>query len=365
MTEQTQFLHGSDLEILEQLYGIEKESMISFSANVNPLGISPLLRKTLTENIDIISRYPERESLSLKKSIAAYTGCEPENIITGSGVTELIASCISMIKPGKALILGPTYSEYAHEVERGGGIAEYYFTRADEDFQLDITNFMEHLKKDYDLVILCNPNNPTSSLLSSREITTILEVLREQDTLLMIDETYAEFAEAESLISALPLTRFYDNLLVLRGTSKFFAAPGLRLGYCVTCNLPLLAKLNSEQRPWNVNSFAELAGIEMFHDTEYILKVKNFMAVERRHTCQLLKRIPGLTVFPSHANFVLIRIDKENITADQIFEACLQEKMVIRVCNSFPSLDERFFRICYMQPEQNEALVKCIEKALK
>ena len=108
--------HGSDLEKIEAVYGIKKEDITSFSANVNPLGVSPLLRSTLASHIDAITSYPDREYTSLRECIAAYTGTDASQVIVGNGSTELISLFIQIEHPKKAMILGPTYSEYEREI---------------------------------------------------------------------------------------------------------------------------------------------------------------------------------------------------------------------------------------------------------
>ena len=118
--------HGSDLEKIEAVYGIKKEDIISFSANVNPLGVSFRLRETLTNHIDAITSYPDREYTSLRKCIAEYTGADFENIVVGNGSTELISLFIQIAHPSKALIVGPTYSEYEREVTMDGGRCHYF-----------------------------------------------------------------------------------------------------------------------------------------------------------------------------------------------------------------------------------------------
>ena len=121
MIKHKDHFHGSDLEKIEQIYGIKKEEIVSFSANVNPLGVSPLLRTALSEQIDAITTYPDREYTSLRKCIAEYCGTEYENVIVGNGSTELISLFIQMEHPKKAMVIGPTYSEYEREISLGGG----------------------------------------------------------------------------------------------------------------------------------------------------------------------------------------------------------------------------------------------------
>ena len=111
MIKQKEHFHGSDLEKIEKIYGIRKEDITSFSANVNPLGISPKLRETLAAHVDAITTYPDREYTELRKAIAAYADTQFENVIVGNGSTELSSLFIQLRHPKKAMVLGPTYSE--------------------------------------------------------------------------------------------------------------------------------------------------------------------------------------------------------------------------------------------------------------
>ena len=236
MLKHKDHFHGSDLEKIEQYYGIKKETIVSFSANVNPLGISPNLRETLCAHLDAITSYPDREYASLRRCIAEYVHSDMENIIVGNGSTELISLFIQIEHPKKAMILGPTYSEYEREIFLGGGAAHYYPLKEKEDFCLNLPDFMEKLNESIDLLVICNPNNPTSSSITRAQMRQILDVCKQYDIFVMVDETYVEFAENMDEITSIPLTHYYNNIIILRGTAKFFASPGLRLGYAVTGN---------------------------------------------------------------------------------------------------------------------------------
>lgn len=258
MLKHKDHFHGSDLEKIEQIYGIRKEEIVSFSANVNPLGISPLLKKELAEHIDAITSYPDREYTSLRQSMAAYCGCDYENIVVGNGSTELISLFIQIRHPKKALILGPTYSEYEREIMLDGGTTHYYPLKESNDFILDVDDFISHLDQDTDLLILCNPNNPTSTCICQNDMRKILDNCKIHGIYVMVDETYVEFAPDIAEVSSVSLTNDYNNLVILRGTSKFFAAPGLRLGYAITGNHDLLRQINTRKNPWTINSLAEI-----------------------------------------------------------------------------------------------------------
>lgn len=354
--------HGSDLEQIEAYYHIPKEEIVSFGANVNPLGLSEQLKKDLASHLDVITRYPDRDYRSLKKAISKYTGVSADHIVIGNGSTELISLLISTRTPKRALVLGPTYSEYARELSLNGGSMDFYNLKKEQDFQLDIDDFITTLKTDYQLAIICNPNNPTSSALTTSEMERILVACREYGIFVMIDETYVEFAPDINEITAVPLTQEFTNLMVLRGVSKFYAAPGMRLGYGVTGNMDFLAKMREKQTPWSLNSLGAYAGELMFKDQEYIQKTRNLILSERDKLYKELKEIPTYKVYPAYANFILLKIQKTGLTSSNAFEACIKEGLMIRDCASFQCLDGEFIRFCIMMPEDNARLLNVLKQ---
>ena len=360
MIKHKDHFHGSDLEKIEEIYGIKKEEIVSFSANVNPLGVSPLLRATLSEKIDAITTYPDREYTSLRKCIASYCGTEYENVIVGNGSTELISLFIQIEHPKKALVIGPTYSEYEREISLGGGTTLYYPLRESDNFKLDVEDFVSHLNESIDLLILCNPNNPTSSSIRRSEMRHILDACKQHDIYVMVDETYVEFADDMEEISAVSLTNYYNNIIILRGTSKFFAAPGLRLGYAITGNRDLIKSINTRKNPWTINSLAVVAGETMFRDTDYIEQTKKLISSERTRIFDLLKKHPDFKVYEPDGNFMLARILREDLTSQDLFDRAIREKMMIRDCSTFPFLDNKYIRFCIMNPEDNDRLLTCL-----
>lgn len=360
MLQHQDHFHGSDLEKIENIYGIKKEEIISFSANVNPLGISPLLRRTLTEHIDAITAYPDREYTSLRQCIAGYCGCEAEHVIVGNGSTELISLFIQIEHPKKAMIIGPTYSEYEREISLGGGTTLYYPLREDNDFHLNVADFTAHLNENIDLLVLCNPNNPTSTAITRKDMRLILDVCKQHDIFVMVDETYVEFAENMDEITAVPLTNFYNNIIILRGTSKFFAAPGLRLGYAITGNPDLIKAINTRKNPWTINSLAVIAGELMFTDEEYIQQTKSLISSERARIYEIFKNHPDFKPYKPSGNFMLLKILREDITSADLFDKAIRKNMMIRDCSTFPFLDNKYIRFCFMMPEMNDKLIDCL-----
>ena len=362
MIKHKDHFHGSDLEKIEKIYGIKKEDIISFSANVNPLGISTKLKEGIKEHIDCITTYPDREYASLRNCIAGYCGCEAESVIVGNGSTELISLFVKIENPKKALILGPTYSEYEREISLVGGKTIYYPLKEENDFVLDTKDFISKLTEDIDMVIICNPNNPTGTAISSADMRKILDACMACHIFVMVDETYVEFAEDVSKISAVGLTRTYGNIAILRGTSKFFAAPGLRLGYAICSNADLISEINKRKDPWTINSIAVVAGTLMFTDKEYINKTRELITSERDRMYKLFEKSSRFKPYKPEGNFMLLKILEDDLTSGELFDRCIKKGLMIRDCSTFPYLGENYIRFCFMNPSDNDKLAATLLK---
>lgn len=363
--EGKEHFHGSDLEKIEKYFGVPKESITGFGANVNPLGISPKMQSGLRENIHMVTAYPDPEYTELRGHIADYAGCLPDQVLVGNGCTELISLFVRILQPRQALIVSPTYSEYEREVRLSGGSVQYYALQESLDFRLDVEDFCQKLTDGPDLCILCNPNNPTSTAEGPEEIRKILSCCREHRIFVLIDETYAEFAPDQFSVSSVPLLKEFDNFAILRGISKFFASPGLRLGYAMTACTSLADKLKKLQNPWSVNVLADIAGALMFTDRTYIDQTRQLISSERERIYQELLTWKHVKVYRPYANFILVRIRKPGVTSYDVFVHAIRRGLMLRDCSTFPGLeDETFFRFCFMMPEKNTELLECLRELL-
>ncbi len=274
--------HGGDLDAIERKYGIPKAEILDFSGNINPLGFPESVKTALAKNLDIISTYPDKHYTALREAIGAYTGANPKHIVVGNGSTELIGTFIKTVNAKKSLIMGPAYSEYEREVSLTGGTFDYFPLKAKDDFVIDLDALLAALTPEIGMFVACNPNNPTGSALTVSQLRTILTHCKETGASVMIDETYLEFADNLDEICAIPLAAEFDNLFVIRGTSKFFAAPGIRLGYGVSSNEAFRNRLQTNQDPWSVNSLAAFAGERLFTDKAFHDTTKKLISDERK-----------------------------------------------------------------------------------
>lgn len=354
--------HGSDIEKICEYYHLNKEDIIKFGANVNPLGLSSKVRDSLASNIDLFSSYPDRNYTSLRNTISEYCNIPADFILPGNGSSELIALVIQEKAPKHTLILGPTYSEYSRELSFSGSTQEYYHLQEKRNFCLDVDDLCKTLENDYDFLILCNPNNPTSSAIMQEDLRKLIAFCAEKNIFVMIDETYVEFAPDINAVTAVPLTREFTNLMVLRGVSKFYAAPGMRLGYGITGNREFLAKMKEKQTPWSLNSLGAFAGKKMLLDHDYFRRTRELILGERNRMETELKKLPIFKVYPAYANFILLKIQKEGLTSADVFEACIKKGLMIRDCSSFQCLDGEFIRFCIMMPEDNTRLLDVLKQ---
>lgn len=362
--ENSQF-HGSDLETIERMYQVPKDQIISFGANVNPLGLPKQLGKRLGARLDVITRYPDREYVHLRRTIAHYVSTKAEYIMVGNGCTELITLFMKTFAPRNVLILGPTYSEYEHAVTQNGGKCQYIYLKESWDFMMDVDYLCEHLTEGPELLIICNPNNPTSSSITPAQMKQIIQRCMELNIFVLIDETYVEFAPKNTPLTAVPLVEEYTNLMILRGTSKFFACPGLRLGYAISSDNLLLLRMKNYQDPWPVNSIADAAAPIMFNDKDFLWKSHSLIDKERIRLKQELSTWKSIKVYDASANFFLVKIVRPNMNSDMVFKHCLRRGLMIRDCSSFSGLDNRFFRFCIMLPTQNNLLLKWLRVLLE
>ncbi|MGN1031977.1 MAG: pyridoxal phosphate-dependent aminotransferase [Intestinibacter sp.] len=354
--------HGANLYDLSSKYGFSKDEFMDLSSDINPFGTSNKAKEYVINNINMVSMYPDPEYVNLKKSISTYCHCLDENIVLGSGATELISSFIKTIKPNKTLLLSPAYSEYENELNKINSEIVKYFSKEENNFIIDVKELVSSINKgNYDLTIICNPNNPTGFAFSRDEIEYIL---KNTDCYVMIDETYIEFTET-NIYSSTKLVDEYNKLFVIRGTSKFFSTPGIRLGYGLIGDKNVKEAINKNLDLWNINIIASAMGEIMFLDNMFISNTIDAMLRERDYLTKSLSTIDDLTVYPSKGNFILCKINSKKFTAGELRDKLIPKKIIIRDCNSFDGLSEYYFRVCILKPEENRLLIKNLKDIFK
>lgn len=354
--------HGANLFDLSNKLGLDKSEIRDFSSNINPFGASSKAKQFVLDNIDMVSIYPDPEYKELKESISLYCNCKRENIIVGSGATELISSFITIVNPKKALLLSPSYSEYESELEKLGCSIDKFFAKEENDFTINVKSLIKEINSsNYDLVIICNPNNPTGFAFSKEEIA---EILENTTPFVMLDETYVEFTEPQ-IYSSTSIVDNYPKLFLIRGTSKFFSTPGIRLGYALISDNSIKKIMKEKLDLWNINIFATSMGEIMFKDQDYIVSNVEKLTKERNYLFEELSLISELKVFKSYSNFILCKINSKKLTAKELYDSLIKKNIIIRNCTSFEGLNEYFFRVCILKPEDNKILINSLKDIFK
>ncbi|WP_224959980.1 threonine-phosphate decarboxylase CobD [Geomonas subterranea] len=352
--------HGGNVFAVARNLGLAPERIIDFSASINPLGMAPGVREALTASLDRLLHYPDKGAAELKQALAAYHGVDSSSIAVANGSTELIHLLPRTFPGRKALVVAPAFAEYALALERAGWQVDYFLLAPDDDFVLRLPELAHALGAGYDMLFLCNPGNPAGNLLPQREVAGVIDLCRESGTFLVLDEAFIDFCEEES---AKHLVLGNPRAVLLRSMTKFFGIPGLRLGYAIAA-AETVAQIVAQQDPWSVNTAAQVAGIASLADAEYCRRTRSYVDGERVRLAAALADIPGLRVFPGRANYLLVRILREGVTAGVLRKALLAKGMLIRDCSNFQGLDQSFFRVAVRLKEENDLLLRALAAEL-
>lgn len=344
-------VHGSpDFEEL-RILGLSPTEVLDFSTNVNPYGPSPAVYAAVAATP--VDCYPDRASQGLRVALAESLGIRPERILVGNGASELIwLAALAFIRPGcRVLILGPTFCEYARSALLMGGCVTTWLAREETEFVPDPDEITDRLRCwQPQLVFLCNPNNPTGTVLPVERIAEW--ACQNPQTLFIVDEAYLPFTSGRDSVLAFAKA----NVLVLRSMTKDFALAGLRLGYAVA-EEGTIELLRRVQPPWSVNAPAQAAGVVALADAMHQQRSLEQLAAAKHELTAGLTRM-GLTPVASATHFFLLRVGD----GSSIRRKFLQRGLLVRDCASFGL--PAYIRIAARRPEENQRLLAAIREVI-
>lgn len=355
--------HGGKIHALAARLRVDPERILDFSASINPLGPPPGLTRSLSQRLgSLILHYPPAGAEYLREALAAHLGLAQESLLVGNGSTELIHLLPRLELNPRALIIEPAFSEYRAGLTACGWEVESYVCGEEAAFipdQADREALLKKAEEGFGLVFLGRPANPGGGL---AEPELVLELARAQEGrgLLVVDEAFIDFFPGESL---LPRIADHPALAVLGSLTKFHALPGLRLGW-LAASPERAETLRSLQPPWSVNILAQEAGRYCLDNHgDYAARTRSLIQEARAGLARDLTRL-GLFVFPSAANYLLVRLGDEHPPAAELAERLSRELILIRDCSNYQGLSDRFFRVSVRLPEENSRLVEALEKSL-
>lgn len=307
--------------------GASDPTLLDFSANVNPLGMPDRVRAVLADGASRVDRYPTPDAREFAAAVARHHRIPAQCILPGNGSSDLIYLVARHFagRPGRVVV--PAFTEYEDACEVSG-------------IPLD------HASPE--VTFLGNPSSPEGGLRLREDVLAL-------DGTLVVDEAFMDFVhERESL-----LVRAAEDprLLVLRTLTKFYAIPGLRLGYLVAVP-ETISKLRMLQPPWSVNALAEAAGLAALEEHDYAEFTRRFVR-ERREELSTGLRNSGLEPFPSVANYILCRVADAALLCGEL----LKRGIVARNCDSFTGLEKnRYVRFAVRKRSENERLVAALKE---
>lgn len=340
------FAHGGDIYT-------ETKNWLDFSANINPLGLTEAVRRSVIENIDNVVNYPDPRNYELIEAISRVYGARKENIIVGNGASELIYLFFSVMRFKRVLIVAPSFSDYERAAVATRTEIEFLYLKSEDNFVFSLDQIKQRAK-DFDAIVLGNPNNPTGTLINAEEIINLYE---NTNAFIFVDESFMDFIENKRDYEVLNFGAKAERMFAVRSLTKFYAIPGLRLGFGIA-NARIAQKLFAAKDVWSVNLLAAKAGAAALKDEDYKKNTLSWLKTEQDFMEKNLQELK-IKYYKPTANFVLCEFEDENVSR-KIREGLKGKNILVRNCENFPGLDARFIRIAIKSREDNEKLAKTL-----
>ena len=305
-----------------------------------------------------MSSYPDPYGEELKLALARRHGMRPAEVLIGNGSTQLIYLLCGALRPRTALVVGPAFSEYANALTLAGADVRVLSNPADGTCQFSARRLMAAWEKNCDVIFLATPNSVTGQSIPRTEIASIARAAMSRNSLVVVDEAFVDFSETDSIKT---LVRNNPNLIVLRSLTKYYALPGIRLGFLFG-EAHRIAWLAAFQEPWAVNAPALTVGLACLEDKGFTAQTDRWLAMEKEFLFRRLTALEGFRPLPSKTNFLLVRIEKFGGSASQLRAFLMREKVLIRTCDSFTGLGVDYFRIAVKRRKDNRRLLGALRR---
>lgn len=346
-------IHGGDWFGYQLEYGCEP---LDFSANTSSLGLPQSVRRAVIDSLETADRYPDPKCRALRTALSERYQVPAEWILCGNGAADLIDRVMIALRPKRALILAPSFGEYADALRRFDcELVEYRLFKS-ENFRVT-ERILDAIEPNLDLLILCEPNNPTGVTTDRGLLKRILTKCRSVGCLLMIDECFNSFLDEPEAHSMIPELSG-GGLILLRAFTKFFGMAGLRLGYCFCADIGFLCRVAQAGQPWPVSSPAQAAGIAALNETGYAAALRRLIREERPKLAAGLRAL-GCDVIPGEANYLLFHCNAEDLR-----EKLEKKGILIRSCWNYSGLNAYWYRVAVRSADDNRQLLKALKEVL-
>jgi len=311
---------GTPIEEVKRQYKLS--SVIKLASNENALGPSPNAIAALRKATASLHRYPEATCRDLKARLAKHLKCDTASLIVGNGSDELIVLALrAFVDPGDAVVVAsPTFLIYELQAKACGASVSIV---ALKEFRYDLAAMRQAITPHTKLVFIANPDNPTGTYVTKRELDAFLRDLP-HETIVFLDEAYYEFVEASDYPQSLKYVAEH-SVIVTRSFSKAYGLAGLRVGYGIA-QPSIIAAMDAVREPFNVNSLAQVAATAALDDTMFLARTRALMREGRRYLTSELDRLK-VRYLPSVTNFILVQLGPR---AEEVARELLRHGVIVR-----------------------------------
>ncbi|KXG44330.1 pyridoxal phosphate-dependent aminotransferase [Tepidibacillus decaturensis] len=334
-------------------HGSKSWAKLDFSINTNPLGPSALIMDFLQQSDrSWICKYPLEQAYLFKEQIAKKLKVNQEQVVIGNGAAELFFLLPRVLRVNQGIVVHPTFSEYEASLQAANVPIKRIFYEIDGDRFIFPLERLKAILSKGDLLYICRPNNPTGQMISLEEMVEVIQLVKDRQALLVVDESFIEFtSEPYGLIQ---LFQEDTPLILVRSLTKFYSIPGIRLGYAIGPSW-LVHSMELIRDPWTVNALAQQVGIILLDDISFREETRAWIHQEQKWFYQEMKQIDGYHIYPTTTNFYLVHT---SFSVDRLEQELKKKRIAIRLAHSFPGLDDHFIRLAIKTREENLELLK-------
>ena len=355
-------MHGGDLRAVGRDFDCDPAALVDFSANVNPLGppagVLDVLRATLAEPA-LLARYPDPQATALTAAAARQAGVAPERVVVGNGGAALLDAAVRALGARHCALPLPAFSEYARALAAAGTAIGRFALRAEDDFALDPKRLVARVRAaGADLCIFANPHNPSGALLPHTAVLALVTRLAELGCATIVDEAFIDYVPDQTIVGALDPDL---PIVVLRSLTKFYALPGLRIGYAVASRA-FAPRLRAAFPSWPTGTIEQLAACAALADESYAQRTRRENAAARERLVAALQEL-GVRVLPAAANYLLLDVGALAPDAVALRARLIRESgIVVRAFPDDPALRTAFVRVAVRGGAENAQLVAALAR---
>jgi threonine-phosphate decarboxylase len=306
--------------------------------------------------VDDCNKYPDPYCRALRGELSRVFELPEDWFFCGSGAADVIFRLSQAICPQSALVTAPTFSEYESSLAPRGCEVRRFALWESEGFR--VSDRILDAISGAEIVFICNPNNPTGATVPRELLLDIARKCRDLGAIFVIDECFNDFLAFPDDFSFLPHLREFPNVVVLRSFTKMFAMAGVRLGFCVSSDVGLIARLYDAGPPWNVSEIAQRCGLAALGETDFARRSREYIAAERRRLTGALREL-GIIAFDSAANYVMIRSERD------LKSELASRGILIRSCADYAGLGGEYYRVAVRLAEENDVLIGALRDVLR